>query len=644
MQTSIDPHGLALVPSQLFMDRMVQHWSQISNGAMFVTSALREAWGLFAAHSRCLIINNASDSAPLKPSIVLPLPTGSGKTEGTCVYAALQAESNAKDEGTPIGVLIVTRLIADADKVAAKINELAGRDAATASHTDNKLNASEMAEFDVLVITHAAFMHAARSYAVGDGRRWDTFHSWRGGKRHLVIVDEALLNAVDHHKVTSKDIGLTLRALPHEIRDRFAGAVKTLTSLQAYLDRKQQKQAPGENPSETLWGEGSPRHAEEIMELQKAMRGVEFSRDLYTEDASRHVSTILEDVQIMLEGFAYYHRNGAQHSLNSSRYLVPREMPGVLLLDATARCNVIYDLLAGGVVVAEAPEGVRDYSNVTLNVARTASGLGKTKMEETKQTRVPRLLDNLAEVLGPDRKVFLCVHKCVKDLAATYSAERLPFRVGYWGAVDGSNAWADCDVAVIFGLYWQDPTRPINNVFAIDGPKETSWLRAPSYGDHPDILALISQKDVSASVIQAINRVRCRKVIDTQGRCEPADIFIVLPKDWRGDAILEDIRANMPNIRETPWAFEPDGPKVYAPRSKSAAEAVIGLMRSRESGATPLPYVQRQLSLTKRQLARLKEDLAKPASKLTTALHGLGVFYRVEGKGRGAKSFLVKSA
>jgi hypothetical protein len=486
-------------------------------------------------------------------------------------------------------------------------------------------------------------MHAARGFGVGAAGRWDTYHSWRGGKRHLVIVDEALLNAVDHHKVTSKDIGLALRALPHDIRDEFAGAVKTLSSLQAYLDRRQQKQAPGENLSETLWSEGSPKHAGQILELQEAMRRVDFSRDLYAEDASRNVSTILEDVQIMLEGFAYYHRNGGQHSLNSSRYLLPREMPGVLLLDATARCNVTYQLLRGGVMVAEVPPGVRDYGNVTLHVARSSSGLGKTKMEETKKTRLPRLVDNLAEELGLDRKVFLCVHKCAKDLATTYSAERLPFRVGYWGAVDGSNEWADCDVAVIFGLYWQDPTRPINNVFAIDGPKDTSWLREPSYGDHPDILALISQKDVSASVIQAVNRVRCRKVIDAQGGCESADVYIVLPKDWRGDAILADIRVNMPNIREVPWAFEPDGPKVYAPRSKSAAEAVIGLMRGREPGATPLPYIQRQLSLTKRQLTRLKEDLAKPASKLTAALHGLSVFYKVDGKGRGAKSFLVKA-
>src|SRR5882672_10567090 len=121
MQTPIDSHGLALVPSQLFLNRMVQHWSQISEGKMVATAALKEAWAIFALQCRQLIINNASDN-PMKPSVVLPLPTGSGKTEGTCVYAALQAETNVNSASRPVGVLIITRLIKDAERLVASIN------------------------------------------------------------------------------------------------------------------------------------------------------------------------------------------------------------------------------------------------------------------------------------------------------------------------------------------------------------------------------------------------------------------------------------------------------------------------------------------------------------------------------------------
>jgi hypothetical protein len=188
MQTPIDPHGLALVPSQLFLSRMVQHWSQISEGKMVATAALKEAWAIFELQCRHLIINNASDN-PMKPSIVLPLPTGSGKTAGTCVYAALQADANAKNEGSPVGILIVTRLIKDAERLVENINAIAGRPVATTSHTDSKLKASEMAGADILVITHAAFMRACWAFGAGDETRWDSYHSWRGGNlpRNSVI-------------------------------------------------------------------------------------------------------------------------------------------------------------------------------------------------------------------------------------------------------------------------------------------------------------------------------------------------------------------------------------------------------------------------------------------------------------------------
>ncbi|WP_316186332.1 MULTISPECIES: hypothetical protein [unclassified Bradyrhizobium] len=643
MQTSIDQHGPMLVPSQLYLNRMAQHWSELSQGEMVATPALKDAWSTLDLQCRQLIINNASN-APLKPSVVLPLPTGSGKTEGTCVYAALQAETNAKNEGTPVGVLIVTRLIKDADSIAAKINTAAGFAAAGASHTENGLKASEMANVDVLVITHAAFMRACWAFRAGDASRWDTLHSWRGGKRHLIVIDEALLNSVTSHRITSKDIELVFRAIPHEDRGRFARPIDTLRRLQRYLDKRENDQDPGADQTELLWGQGSPRLASEIGELREALGCTEFNPDLFSEHAKQNVATVLEAAQVMLEEWAYYHRSGAQHTLNSARYLVPKGMPGALVLDATARTNMTYELLRGGVVVADVPSGIRNYDNVTLHVARTNSGTGKTKMDKAKHTRMPRLAAELAKELPAGSNVFLCVHKCLKDLALTYSTDNLPLRVGYWGAVDGSNEWNACDVAVIFGLFWQDLTRPINNVFAIDGPRDTAWLKAPSFNDHDNILQVIQNKEVAVSVVQAINRIRVRKVVDEGGRCEKADIYILLPKDSRGDVILQDIHANMPGIKEVAWEFEPDGAKVYAPRSNSTADVVIEMMRTREPGRTPLSYIRTQLSLTDKQFRRLKEDLAKVTSKLRATLHELGVMYKVEGAGRSTKGFLVKAA
>jgi hypothetical protein len=72
------------------------------------------------------------------------------------------------------------------------------------------------------------------------------------------------------------------------------------------------------------------------------------------------------------------------------------------------------------------------------------------------KTRFPRLLDALEKELGPDRSVFLCVHKDAEHVVLSYEQRFARFDVGHWNAVDGRNDWADCDTAVIFGLPYPD--------------------------------------------------------------------------------------------------------------------------------------------------------------------------------------------
>jgi hypothetical protein len=152
----------------------------------------------------------------------------------------------------------------------------------------------------------------------------------------------------------------------------------------------------------------------------------------------------------------------------------------------------------------------------------------------------------------------------------------------------------------------------------------------------------MQQRQMSVEIIQAINRIRCRKVVDEQGGCDPADVFIVLPADKIGDAILTDIKADMPDINVVPWSFELDGPKVRRPREGSSHAALITLMRNAEPGEiVPMPAVQRALGLTPGGLSSLREVLRDVAHPTTKDLTDQSVEY-VPGKGRGAKSYLVK--
>jgi hypothetical protein len=209
-------------------------------------------------------------------------------------------------------------------------------------------------------------------------------------------------------------------------------------------------------------------------------------------------------------------------------------------------------------------------------------------MVKNVKTRFPRLLHALEGELGTDRSVFLCLHKDAEHVALSYEHHFAGFDVGHWGAVDGRNDWAACDTAVIFGLPYRDQVWSTNQIFALRGYQDDEWIQNPVWNEHADVRRVMEQRQLSVSIIQAINRICCRRVIDAQGRCPAADIYIALPKDKTGDAVLQDILADMPSIRVVPWNFELDGPKVRKARSGTSHAALITLMSNRLPGETAI--------------------------------------------------------
>jgi hypothetical protein len=544
----------------------------------------------------------------------------------------------------------VLRPKSQADEVVSDINAYVGRQVALADHTDHRATPEQLHSSDIVVITHEAYTRARKTLSGVKAERWKRLTHWRGGRRLLTIVDEALANVVEHSQVKLDDLSVLIGHIPNEIRLAHEHAVEALEILRESMLFNAGVNDGFEIGTALAWEAGGAPVAADLTALRAAMLKLPYDKQIGKDDekerqrlATRY-DKVLGAAEALLDQYAFMALTGNQHSLNSAALAVPLELPGPVVLDATAGVDLMYQLMEDRADIIPTPPGVRDYSNVTLHVARTAS-IGKTKMEELATTRFPQLQAHLAERLSGDRKVLFCVHKNVEHLVPAQADLGVSeVASAHWGAIDGSNEYKDFDTAVIFGLPFRDHIWGTGVFFAFQGVQDDAWHDNPSWKKHANVRELLQRRHLATSIIQAMGRVRLRKVIDEQGRCAPTDVFIVLPTGERGTEILRYIRQELPNITVQDWPFDPDGPKVRVKRSGLPHERLVTFMANRSPGRTYMNVIGREFGLKPPQRKDLQKALRDENHATTLALRSVGVTYGSEGKGRGAKSFLIKAA
>ena len=642
--------GYALVSPQTFVDRMADEWTMRYQNVP--SEPLRKLWRTMANTYQEAITDTATGVAP-NWRVLWP-PTGSGKTLGAKVYAALQAQQNAATAPPtkPVGILIVTRLIDQADEMVMAINTLSGRQVAVADHMEHRTSREQLGETDVLVITHQAYVSATQRLTSTREGKWQLLMKWKHGERLLTIVDEALCNVIEESQVKLDSLGRVIGYIPHELRIAHAPAVDALEGLYVAMGHHGGISEGFGGGACMAWHAGGSPGTVDLSALRASMFKLPYDQYVGKSDANdrariaSQVDKTLAAAEAVLDQHAYFATKGAQPTLNSSALVMPLDAPGPVVLDATAHTDFVYQLMEDRARVVPTPPGVRDYSSVTFHVARTSAGIGKGAMVEKAKTRFPRLIEDLTQRIGPERSVFFCVHKAVEHEIP--EPEALPFAkvaTAHWGAVDGSNTFAGCDTAVIFGLPFRDAvTWPTNVFFALQGVHGDDWLDNPTWKGHLNLRELMVRRQLSASIIQAVNRIRIRHVTDEHGGCPPADIFIVLPSGERGDDILAAIRREMPGLQVVDWPFELDGPKVRKSKAGTPQGRLLTYMENRAPGRTSLRAVASEFGLTPSGKKELQKNLRNENHPLTLALQAMGVSYAVTGKGRGAKSELVKVA
>ncbi|MBE0574211.1 hypothetical protein IH575_04900 [Candidatus Dojkabacteria bacterium] len=690
---------------------MRKHWEErlgnVSNKALEKT--WRQLAGAFIEHVKAHDDPNGKDHWT-----VLSPPTGSGKTQGTILYCAMLSEGMKGAPEHP-GVLIVTKLIDDADIIAGEINLFSrrfcpelpeGAAVAVAYHSKNKLEhrRESLKDFPVLVITHKAYEMAldnldldAPDTAYSIPTTWTCFHAFNEGKRKLVIVDEAI-DLVVESQLDGTDMRRLYGLLSEDVRKRFPIEMLFLDELKDFFEKAPKITQGTHIPNEMFHGgeaaldvvmaiademEKSEEVRKEVLDragplppldishanlfpgrpfpyfrgLREELRSVRLDKELWMEDTDinrklyRKIDSILSDSDALYRQWRWYTKAENRDTLNTARLLVPDNIKGAVVMDATAGENVFYEIFDQAKRIPPIP-GTRRYNNVTLHTSINRNHrVGKISMRDNAEEVCGQLVSNL-EKWAKGHSILIITHLDVEDelknqIQKLTEKEDCTIKTAHWGDINGSNEWRDTDTVIIFGLPYRPDTWPVNAYMACQGPQDTEWMAASGdrpFKDYLDIKEALIVGQLVTDVIQGTNRICCRKVIDVEGNCPQADIYILLPTGSRSEAIREGIRGAMPGLKVKKWIYS--GTK-HEPRRTMYEEDLVHFLVDSGAGKISAAAVVEGLGIphsTFDRLVRRARDKNNPQDTLVQALVAAGYTYEVKPEGSTRRAYFISTS
>ena len=577
--------------TQSFVDKWVNILGNVSN------PKLEENWSQNFVACDEIIRRNQNGEASLK--LISPSSTGTGKSQNI-IHKAISLY------GTTVGTLIVVMRTADADIIVNQIQEETSCDYVAAYHrnesTINGINVVEnigdAKKFQCLVITHAMFkVHLEKDKQI------DAL-MMGNGKRAFIVIDEEI-NAVTSHSLGLRDCERYITVLEHINKkekcnglkqdiDWFKGVANRLSIIHNEEEGGNSTFVPLRGmPSEHITILGNPASdytlsyaidALKKADARKLNAGSILGGQPYDERNNRaffeRMTKAVESTTKFLTQWVYKGTDsyGAPYIHTASEILPNISM---VIMDATASVNSIYKLYEkynNNLRVLPKIE-CRDYQYVTLHIAKTntgkeACGANDDKDTTQKQSSISQILNVISSACGDGEEILIVVHRGLEAYVRTYTdkIENKIIHVDHWGNLTGSNRYRNCTTIILFGLNHK-PYFVSRNAHTLAKGAGMAFLETEQ---NKDEVQSIIRTSLCSEIIQAINRVACRKPIDEYGNCISTKVFLTLPLINNGNdasVIRNQISAEMPNIKIDDWKL--DGKHNKMAERSSYAEAIL---------------------------------------------------------------------
>lgn len=554
-------------------DEFVERFSKkFQNWGNAITEELKETW-----RQNCLVFNNVIEHKEDATKYIVSAPTGSAKTENTITYCAILPKK--------VKVLIHTNLIDEVDRIAADINEEAGYEKACAFHSKNELTLKEASRYQIIVSTHAFHtIHVKKS------------HKFKKllGNRDLVIIDEAL-STLEEVSVDVNSVTIALNFFEALYRDnKFKKRLKANTAIRLaiFMEETQDyeyddllryelelRKLSDELNSLTkildtevsgtykvrsdtminLADEDEPPYKVKMFKLlpmfMDFIRILEYNKFQYAklltgvvdesidQKIQKNIIKTLNGLNALDKRLAYITAVRGVKSLNTVSDMLPKQ--SVACLDATADINQLYALREhyhGDLIRVPRVPKVRDYSTVTLHHTSFNTG----QLNFTKQ-----VFESLLDDIEFGEKTLFVVNKLNEDTLSQVLQDKynnFETDIATWGSLTGLNRWKEFDTCVILGLNHK-PTQFVQNRVLVNTTEDEAFGTLQS-----KLKIDIEVSDLVAEMVQAMNRIRIRQVTTSDGKCDSANIYILLPR-FNYHEYLNLIEQHMTEIVLNDWSI-----------------------------------------------------------------------------------------
>lgn len=554
---------MTIAPSH-FVQAMRQRWAQeygLKSG-----KPLEQAW-----HEMAVTFNDHIRGVTANQWSILRLPTGSGKTQGLALYCSLLSE---QEDHHP-GVLVITKFTDEVDNLVNTINQAPYVRTALAEHgkfkPEERPTPEEMHSSPVLAITHSMYKQAleANSHSADANTSWGKFTEWKRGTRKLIVIDEAL-DVIEPVHVNHDLLRMVRAWVPRWMESARPEITETFDKIVAQFDEWEKahpKEYDGEVVDADFWREFNQSDLSALCdELCKLPLARMITGRADRGHMLRRCREIFFDIAFILSNQSWYERKRGAGALNSAYVGLPTHINSAVIMDATAYQSRAYDLLGSIPNFRPMPDNIRNYGNVRLHVVygyqNSTYHLMKPGQDEQHFVDV---VDAFDPAMPSNTKFLFVTSKEVSKKLTKLKSKYEKCEVAYWGDINGKNEWSDCTAIVIYGLPRLSEITPQISILAFENwHKKTKRNYIPpaiveTMPDDTDTIynydEFVEEEDyhqghVTSEIIQAINRVQCRKITDDNGGCPETDVYLLFNTgDEFEQAILKAIDEEMSGIQ-----------------------------------------------------------------------------------------------